>query len=158
MGRYPQYTDRETSRECLEKSQTSPEICYAYTATKTCDHHSAFIPGVFDKTKRDDGIYDCPGKYLDATGASFTCAEDCTNSNSDVLKYEARKLCLTNDNYASYSFFIWQNNGQKSLVTAEECEAMEGWHAYLARHECLKIEHASNGAFVRRTDDISSCP
>lgn len=74
MGRYPQYTDRGTSRECLEKSQTGPEICYAYTATKTCDYHDAFIPDVFDKTKRKTRIYDCLDMYLDATGAAFTCA------------------------------------------------------------------------------------
>ena len=54
--------------------------------------------------------------------------------------------------------FLYQENGKKELVTAQECVEERGGNAYLATHECLRLGRAADGAFVRREDFISSCP
>ena len=64
-GRYPMVDKISNGHMCVNKSQTSPAVCYVYAGTRTCDNRGQAALEDFDGGTSIDGIYRCGSdKYL----------------------------------------------------------------------------------------------
>lgn len=98
---------------------------FAYTATGTCVSSGPADLSGFDEGKRDKGVYDCAGKYLDLR--TFSCVGDtsCTRTNGAghrMLLSRSQGLCLGEDQRYAYDCYIYGFGSQRECVPARECK------------------------------------
>ena len=66
-------------------------------------------------------------------------------------------MCLSENQRYYYDCYLYEYDGIKECVTAEECEAKEGWYAYFELLVCSNVPPAEDGNFMKRTDNVHSC-
>ena len=79
------------------------------------------------------------------------------SSGYQKILYQSKKICLTEEQRYSYDCYLYEHDGKKECVTADECVAKEGWHAYFELLICDDVPPAEDGNFVKRADHVHSC-
>lgn len=64
---------------------------------------------------------------------------------------------MTEEQRYSYDCYLYEHDGKKECITADECVAKEGWHAYFELLICSDVPPTEDGNFVKRVDHIHSC-
>lgn len=74
-----------------------------------------------------------------------------------MILYRAKKICLYENERYNYDCYLYEHDGKKECITAEECEIEKGRYAYFELLICSNIPPAEDGNFVKRIDHVHSC-
>ena len=74
-----------------------------------------------------------------------------------MILYRKKKMCMREDTRYRYDCYLYEHNGKKECITAEECETKGRWYAYFEILECSDIPPVEDGNFVNRVDHVHSC-
>lgn len=106
--------------------------------------------------KKESG-YECETGYLYIGDSKSTCVsrDDCKKGGATV--YEENMTCIKDYSCKSFGGYLYRGENGNECVSAEKCRSKEGWHPYSVLGECLKIEPAPDGGFIKRADGVCLC-
>lgn len=98
-------------------------------------------------------------KYFNTN--SFRCIEEtsCSGTNyfGQMILYEKRKMCLPEKRRYEYDCYLYEHDGKKKCITAEQCEVEERGYAYFELLICSHVLPVEDGNFAKRKDHVHSC-
>ena len=115
-----------------------------------------------DSVSKKEGGYECETGYLyiynygsySSSYSKCVFKEYCINDGATV--YEENAACIKGYDCKDFGAYLYLATDRDECISAEKC-LKEGGYLYFDSGECLEIEPAPDGDFIKRADSIYSC-